>query len=111
MDSWGKPVGILRGAFTSLGDFKECVRLDGSAGNQVAFNQVTVEGNLKLNSGNTSASLQSTLGICVPQSCDNMHDVISIFMLVVENINELLEGGTVNDASYDKYPSLVLAAT
>lgn len=28
LDSWGKPVGVMQGAFTSLGDFGECLDLN-----------------------------------------------------------------------------------
>ncbi|KAI3651010.1 hypothetical protein MP228_004491 [Amoeboaphelidium protococcarum] len=94
LDAWGKPVGALMGTFTSMGDFKECLKInkDATVDGQVMFNYVMVEGSLNVSVAGQNVNLQSFLGICVPEVCGNFNDISAIFDFINLQIQDRQSG-------------------
>ncbi|KAI3661316.1 hypothetical protein MP638_005753 [Amoeboaphelidium occidentale] len=87
LDSWGKPVGALRGSFTSLGDLEECVSLVDDSEDGFNFTYNLVEGDLVV-AGNV---LPSSLGVCLPSTCDT-EDVKDVVNQIIEYIKGAIPG-------------------
>lgn len=79
LDSWGKPSGILRGTFTALGDYNECLdtRWPG-----VEFNYVVIDGTFSIG----PISLGSQLGVCMPKQCQSEEDLKKVLSFAISNL-------------------------
>ena len=75
IDAWGKPVGVLRGTFTSLGDYYACRALD-----KYGYQYGVVKSALVLHANTGEVTrLPSQLGVCLMPQCLNKVDLQAMF--------------------------------
>ena len=84
VDAWGKPVGVLRGTFTSLGDYYACHALEKDGYQYGVVKSLLI---LSDSEGN-STRLPSQLGICLKRGCLNKEDLQSLMLRVGTPENE-----------------------
>ena len=80
VDAWGKPEGVLRGSFSSLGDMFACEVIQDKG-----FQYATVNGKLILHlAEDNQLELPSQLGVCLPRECQSVEILRSILTIAVQ---------------------------